>query len=93
MQKGNRFNTYTLCKSNQSLASISKNDISFTKIGTRLIIVLQILLFLLEILLPAPPFRIYTFINFRIVIFTYKNEKKSFIHTLVKTCLFLTEEA
>ena len=47
MQKGNRFNTYTLCKSNQSLDSLSKNDISFTKIGTLtcLIIVLQILLF------------------------------------------------
>ena len=106
MQKGNRFNTYTLCKSNQSLDSLSKNDISFTKIGTLtcLIIVLQILLFFRKFcfLLTYTVhtlFRIYTFIDvrdflsFQNEIFTYINEKKSFLHLLKLTSLLISEKA
>ena len=66
MQKGNRFNTYTLCKSNQSLTSLSKNDNSFTKIGTlTCLIIVQQIFFFLKFCFLHTLFRIYTFINVR----------------------------
>ena len=67
MQKGNRLNTYTLCKSNQSLVLLSKNDISFTKISRYSDLpnnrAANLIIFS-EILLPTFPFQDYHFRDF-----------------------------